>query len=369
MLNQGTAIESRVLHASDDELISEVKAVLGIERRALVRFLSILASIDTRQIYVEAGYASLFTFLTHALHLSEGSAAKRVRACRLIQQHPQMLALVESGAIHLSAASLLFAHKDDDRFAELLRESAFKSARAIEFMLAKAFPKSVPVRESLRLIVPRKEDSTVMPPKPPMENEIPSASLSAPKSNFFDAEPTSATPPAIIPGEKSTEVSARLSITLSQADYLRLKRMQELMPGISLGEVIGKALECLQEKTDPAVRLDQGKRPRNVKSDETTEAKKIDSDMQTKASSRYISTAIKREVLSRDGNQCTYVAADGHQCAERGKLEFDHIVPFAQRGSNEAENLRLRCKAHNLHHARSIFGEEFMQAKMAHSLS
>lgn len=86
-----------------------------------------------------------------------GSNRDRVRACRLIQQHPRMLGLIESGAIHLSAASLLFAHKDDGRFTEILRESTFKSARAIELILAKAFPKAGPVRENLRLMVQLKK--------------------------------------------------------------------------------------------------------------------------------------------------------------------------------------------------------------------
>lgn len=373
MFNQAVSIESAVLPVPADQLISQAKAVLGVERQALVKFLAILGSIDSRQICVDAGYASLFTFLTQALHLSEGSAAKRVRACRLVQQHPQTLVLIESGAIHLSAASLLFAHKDDERFPELLRESTFKSARAVEFILAKASPKSGPVRESLRLMVPRNAELKVIPSTTSLESESQPASMSVPMSMIFDGEPMPPIQPSVLSAAKKepiidTDVAARLSVTLSQDDYLRLKRMRELMPGLSLGEVIGKALKSLQDKTDPAVRLVRVKRPRGTKLAGIAETKQAKSDVQVK-SSRYISTDTKREVLSRDSNQCTYVAADGHRCVERGKLEFDHIVPFAHGGPNDVENLRLRCKAHNLHHARSIFGEGFMRAKMARSLS
>jgi len=69
----------------------------------------------------------------------------------------------------------------------------------------------------------------------------------------------------------------------------------------------------------------------------------------------YVTRAARREVFARDGEQCTYVSADGERCTERGRLELDHVVPKARGGSDEAENLRVRCRAHNQLYAEETF--------------
>ena len=64
---------------------------------------------------------------------------------------------------------------------------------------------------------------------------------------------------------------------------------------------------------------------------------------------------MKREVWARDGGQCAFVGAAG-RCTERGFLEFHHVVPFADGGATSAENLELRCRAHNAYEAERWFG-------------
>jgi hypothetical protein len=44
-------------------------------------------------------------------------------------------------------------------------------------------------------------------------------------------------------------------------------------------------------------------------------------------------------------------------------LEFDHILPVARGGESTADNLRLRCRAHNQYEAERTFGAEFMRQK------
>jgi hypothetical protein len=60
---------------------------------------------------------------------------------------------------------------------------------------------------------------------------------------------------------------------------------------------------------------------------------------------RKCGTAAK-EVYERDGEQCTFVSDDGVRCEERGFLELDHVVPSARGDSDDAANLRVRCRAH-----------------------
>ena len=51
---------------------------------------------------------------------------------------------------------------------------------------------------------------------------------------------------------------------------------------------------------------------------------------------RRIPESVKREVWRRDAGKCS-------KCGSRVKLEFDHIVPFSQGGSNTARNVELLC--------------------------
>jgi len=42
-----------------------------------------------------------------------------------------------------------------------------------------------------------------------------------------------------------------------------------------------------------------------------------------------------------------------------------YIKPLAYGGTSDAANLRLLCRAHNLHAARKVFGKEFIANKIS----
>jgi HNH endonuclease len=77
---------------------------------------------------------------------------------------------------------------------------------------------------------------------------------------------------------------------------------------------------------------------------------------------RRVSAAVAREVYARDQGRCTFCADDGRRCGERRLLQLDHVVPHAEGGETTIANLRLRCRAHNLHTARAHFGREYVRA-------
>ena len=70
---------------------------------------------------------------------------------------------------------------------------------------------------------------------------------------------------------------------------------------------------------------------------------------------RHIPAPVRREVWARDDGQCAFVGAAG-RCTERGFLEYHHVVPFADGGATSADNLELRCRAHNAYEAERWFG-------------
>jgi 5-methylcytosine-specific restriction endonuclease McrA len=84
-----------------------------------------------------------------------------------------------------------------------------------------------------------------------------------------------------------------------------------------------------------------------------------------RANSRYVGRAVRRELLQRDGAQCTFVGPDGHRCTERGWLQRDHKTPYARGGPSSLENLRLRCRAHNLLEAERTYSRAFVLERIA----
>ena len=59
---------------SDDALVAEVARLAGSERRATASLIASLAELYARRLHVRAGFASLFTYCTVVLRLSEHEA-------------------------------------------------------------------------------------------------------------------------------------------------------------------------------------------------------------------------------------------------------------------------------------------------------
>ena len=60
-----------------------------------------------------------------------------------------------------------------------------------------------------------------------------------------------------------------------------------------------------------------------------------------------IPESVRHEVWQRDEGRCI-------DCGSRERLEFDHIIPVSQGGSNSARNIELRCETCNLQKAATI---------------
>lgn len=78
------------------------------------------------------------------------------------------------------------------------------------------------------------------------------------------------------------------------------------------------------------------------------------------ASPRAAPATVRREVWARDGGRCTFTVEDGRRCEGRWQLELDHVDPVALGGASRVDNLRLRCREHNLLYAEEVYGREHM---------
>ena len=61
--------------------------------------------------------------------------------------------------------------------------------------------------------------------------------------------------------------------------------------------------------------------------------------------------------------RCTFVDVRGVRCRATTALELHHERPFVRNGPATAENIRLRCRAHNELAAEQDFGRELMLTK------
>jgi hypothetical protein len=75
------------------------------------------------------------------------------------------------------------------------------------------------------------------------------------------------------------------------------------------------------------------------------------------AKASHVTRSARREVVTRDGWQCSFVGDDGRRCDARAFLELDHEVPTGRGGGSHSDNLRLLCRVHNRCEAEQVYGK------------
>jgi 5-methylcytosine-specific restriction endonuclease McrA len=98
------------------------------------------------------------------------------------------------------------------------------------------------------------------------------------------------------------------------------------------------------------------RRPAEAATSEASTAKRPSKTTSSGRRSRHIPNAIKRAVLERDGQRCTFVDERGQRCSATHRLEFHHRDPYALGGEHSVDNITLLCAAHNAWAARQDFG-------------
>ena len=144
----------------------------------------------------------------------------------------------------------------------------------------------------------------------------------------------------------------RLHLTISRATRDRLRQVQALLshqvPDVNPAVIFDQALALLLEKLEQQ-RFAATSQPRPQPARPASPR------------SRRIPAAVKRDVWKRDDGRCAFVGRQG-RCAERHRLEFHHIEPYAAGGKSTVTNIELRCRAHNAYEAERYFGAEAVAA-------
>src|SRR5512141_1590063 len=62
---------------------------------------------------------------------------------------------------------------------------------------------------------------------------------------------------------------------------------------------------------------------------------------------RYVEAEVRRQLVERDGERCTWTDERGNRCGETHFLQIDHVAPWCRGGGRDLGALRLLCGAHN----------------------
>lgn len=341
-----TIFDPMISSLSDDQLLSNLKALACVERQATAQLIAVLAELDRRKLYLGQGFSSLFTYCTEALHLSEHAAYGRIEAVRAAHRFPIVLDLLSDGAVTLTTICLLAPLLTAENHAALLAAARHKSRREVEHLVAMTRPKPDAPTLVRKLPSPRARTTTaaptvdVRPPSaPPLEVE------SEPESPQTILGPLPMRPAVPVPTVTPLAPERyKIQFTASREAHDKLRRAQSLLrhviPNGDPAAVFERALDALLAALD-RTKLAVTERPRPSK--------------ESAPGSRHIPAAVRREVWQRDGARCGFVGAAG-RCTERGFLELHHAVPFAKGGEATTANIELRCRAHNAYEAEVSFG-------------
>jgi hypothetical protein len=236
---------------------------------------------------------------------SEGSAARRIQAMKLVRDLPEYASKLQDGSVHesnLSTIQTFFnreAKKKKRNYSQeeklsLLSKLEGKSARETQQVLAAVSPESA-----------RKD-----------------------RSKAINAEET------------------EIRFTANRALMEKFEKIRNLL-GLKLSDQQFASL--FEELADLALKKLE------PKEDLPTLAKAKVSE------TRYIPAKVKRAVWNRDAGRCSYVDPQGKRCDSKHALQYEHVTPFAMGEKSTYENLKLLCPSHNQLSAIQAYGLPKMQ--------
>lgn len=327
-----TTIELEQL--SDEALIAETSRMAEVERHSTASLLALLIEVERRRLHLARGHASLFAYCVRTLHFSEQAAYGRITAARAARRFPALLELLAEGALTLSSVGLLAPHLTEENVEQLLDAARCKTSREVERLIACLHPQP-DIPASLRAL-------PVQAPTLVGSDDVIAPAIVAKPAAPAPAEPARPRP-VIAPIAPKRYL---LKLTIGQETHDTLQRVRALLrhsvPDGDLATIMDRALTLLLQQAE-RTKCAATSRPRAMGVAATT--------------GRHVPAAVRRAVWTRDAGRCAFVGSDG-RCKEVGFLEFHHVIPFAAGGATEAENLELRCRAHNAYEAILDFGAE-----------
>ncbi len=318
--------QNAISNLSDTALHDSVVECADQEKQATLHLLDHLAEVDRRRLYALYGYASLWAYVCKELNYSESQAYERVAAMRLMTKAPEARTELENGNLTLTSAAKLSSHVRRERLSpsktmDLLPQIQNKSVRETETILLNHQQELHPEKG-----VTRPDQIKAI------TNEITRITIDCDQELIKLLEQVKS-----MAGNPASQPKEIFKIALKE--FVKRRMPKEPKPQIekeSSAPSLG-SIQVTPHKTKTTI-------------------------------SRFMANKTRILVKTRGEYQCEFISPLTHkQCGHKANLEIDHVVPHAKGGSNQPENLRLLCKAHNLHYAIQEFGLEKINSHLGRS--
>lgn len=317
---------------SDQELIEQTDGLVQSERQTTVQILRHLREIEIRRLFVDLGFSSMYEYCLRRLKYSEGQAQRRLSSARLMTELPQIEERIAAGDLNLTNLSKVQSFVRAERTAnhslskedklELLAQVENKSTREVEMELIKISHQPALLAEKF---------------------QITSAALVSTCSSSQDV-------PAVFTKFETLLDSAQQGLL---RDFKNLYAHE--LPDGSNHSVLMYLLEKAVQHKKKKLGLSTSKAQAEQESSKAFNAP-LPSPPPV-ATRRSIKVSIKKKLWQRAGACCEYRDFKTSQrCSSTFALEVDHLRPVALGGSDNIENLRLLCQAHNSRRSIKTFG-------------
>lgn len=331
----------------NDTLLRRLGRLIDHDRQHETEILAHIAEVDSRRLFAELAYPSMFAYCLGELHLSEAEAFLRINAARATRRFPVLLEKVAAGEIHLCAIKLLRPHLTAGNCAQLLTIAKHASKRTLETRLAELFPRE-PVKDSLRKLPVRKQPST---------RSLATLVTEQPKvidSLRQDSDATSTAKPELLPLAATAREQPRDKVAALAADRFKvvftangalrskIDRAKELLPvgNDNLASLFDRALDSLINDLE---RKRFGKKQRakdaKIRSEQVPELAASEDGARNRKRSRTISRSVRGTVDARDGGQCTFARAERASGVTRRGIHCGSANPQAAITSESATNI------------------------------
>ena len=349
VLCEGMSVRVQLGKLKNAELLERLSVLAERCNELTAELLEYLAVVEERMLFAELGFPSLHAFCVSELKMSEGAAGRRVVAARAGRRFPELFELIARGELHLSAVCALSPRLTRENAGELFAACAGKARRQVDELLAARFPRA-DIREEVRRL----------PGVEPLSAERFGVRFTADAELRDLIEQARELARHRLP---SGDLAALMKLALSE--FVRSEEKRRF----GVGSRKPDKAESAETSSPGGVTRASAATSRGDAKLQTAPPGGVESRATlpggVKRTRRRIKVAVRREVFERDGGRCSFVSLDGRRCGARAWLEFDHVWPWARRGGDGSENLRLLCGAHNRLHARQCFGALHVAARRA----
>jgi hypothetical protein len=305
---------------SDSALHDVAMSAAQNHKTAEAKLVSVLEIVEQKQIYLEFGIVSLYKYCVEILDLSKGVSYELVAVIHKGKEVPAIKEAVKRGEISLSKAKKIcsvITLEDQNQWLELAK---VETSRVIEKCVALARPE-----KTVESAVYKTEDRLQF-------------QLGVSEEWLTDL----ATVKNLLAQKHKSAVSSEEALHALMKDF------------IQKNDPVRKAERALER----ASKRNKAPNSPNQQCPGTAEAELSDSLTPNSASptdplKRRKRQNIKRITLHavsiRDRNQCTYVGTHG-RCGEKRWLDIHHVLPVADGGNDDPENLTTLCRRHHVRH-------------------